>query len=360
MSEHAQCFVRRRAGWLRQSMAALLAAVTVFVAAAPAAAADETVKLVGAGASFPAPLYLRWFRDYHALHPNVKPDYQSLGSGGGINDFIDGRIDFAGADVSMTDEQLERVQDGVVQIPMAAGAIVVVFNVDGLSDLKLTRDALVGIFTGRIERWNDPAIASANPGAELPDSPITIVARADSSGTTYHMTRHLSALSDEFAEQIGTTMSPNWPKSLKQRGMLVRGRGNDGVAALVRAMEGSIGYVQYAYAYLTNMTMASLQNRAGSIVAPSNESFVAALDAMETDLTTQAATDPPGEDSYPIIALSWLMIHKHYDDPKKLPVLIDLINYCLGPGQARTEQLGYIHFPPEATAHVRGLLEPLK
>jgi phosphate transport system substrate-binding protein len=321
------------------------------------AAAEQSVKLVGAGASFPAPLYLRWFRDYYRLHPNVKIDYQSIGSGGGIKDLINGRIDFAGSELRLTDKQKAAVEGGVRQVPMTAGAIAVIYNLDGVDDLRLPRDVLVGILTGRIERWNDAALVAANPGVELPDTPITVIARSDASGTSYHFTRHLSAASTEFAEAIGTSMTPNWPEGLKQRGALVRGRGNDGVAAFVRAIPASIGYVQYAYGYLAGMQMATLQNRAGDLVAPGQASFEAALQAIRDTDDPDSIADPPGSDSYPVIAVSWLVVRDEYADPAKRQALLDFIEYALGPGQDVSEKLGYIRFSKQAADYVRGLLD---
>jgi len=320
------------------------------------AAESAPVKIVGDGASFPAPLYLRWFRDYYKQHPNVRIDYQSTSSAGGIRDLINGRVDFAGSDLRLSDEQQAQIQGGVRQVPMTAGAIVLVYNLDGVADLKLSREAVVGILMGRVERWNDPLIAADNPDTALPDLPISVVVRGDGSGTTYHLTRHLSVASPEFAQTIGTTMTPNWPKSLKQRGMLIKGNGNDGVAAFVRAIPASIGYVQYAYGYLSGMSMAALQNRAGKLVAPDQASFAAALDAISADPDRNGIADPGGDRSYPIIALSWLLLRNDFEDPAKRQALLDVIDYALGPGQEMSEQLGYIRFSDQAGDYVRGLL----
>jgi len=348
----------------RALLPGLALTLLVAVAAGPAGAQtspaqDEKapVKLSGAGASFPAPLYLRWFRDYYKQHPTVKIDYQSTSSTGGIRDLINDRIDFAGSDVPLNEEQQVKVRGGVRQVPMTAGAIVLIYHLDDVTELKLSRDTVVGILTGRIERWNDPLIARDNPEAALPDKEISVVVRGDGSGTTYHLTRHLSAVSSEFAQAIGTTMRPNWPKSLQQRGMLIKGNGNDGVAAFVRAIPASIGYVQYAYGYLTDMSMAALQNRAGNIIEPSQASFEAALTAISADPDRKGITDPGGDDSYPIIAVSWLLLRNEYQDPAKREALLDVIDYALGPGQAMTEKLGYIRFSDRADEYVRGILE---
>ena len=337
----------------------LLAAVAAGTARAQMSAAQDEktpIKLTGAGASFPAPLYLRWFRDYYKQHPSIKIDYQSTSSSGGINDLINDRIDFAGSDLRLNDAQQGQVRGGVRQVPMTAGAIVLVYNLDGVTDLQLSRDAVVGIMTGRVGRWNDPLIVKDNPGANLPDHEISVVVRGDGSGTTYHLTRHLSAASPEFAQVIGTTMRPNWPKSLQQRGMLIKGNGNDGVAAFVRAIPASIGYVQYAYGYLSGMSMAALQNRAGNVIEPNQASFAAALDAISADPDPNAIADPGGDDSYPIIAVSWLLLRNEYQDSAKGEALLDVLDYALGPGQAMSEKLGYIRFSDRAREYVRGIL----
>lgn len=353
----------RRARPPRHALTLLVALAVLAAGATQAqtpAAAPETapIKLTGAGASFPAPLYLRWFRDYYKQHPTVKVDYQSTSSSGGIKDLINGRIDFAGSDLRLNDEEQAQVRGGVRQVPMTAGAIVLVYNLDGVTDLKLSRDAIVGILTGRIERWNDPLIANDNPEAALPDHEISVVVRGDGSGTTYHLTRHLSAASPEFAQTIGTTMRPNWPKSLQQRGMLIKGKGNEGVAAFVRAIPSSIGYVQYAYGYLSGMSMAALQNRAGRIIEPSQASFEASLNAISVDPDPNGIADPGGDGSYPIIAVSWLLLRHAYQDAGKREALLDVIDYALGPGQAMSEKLGYIRFSDRARDYVRGILNP--
>jgi phosphate transport system substrate-binding protein len=340
-------------------MAALLCSLAAPTQAEQAEQAeqDSSLKLLGTGASFPAPLYLRWFRDYYLAHPNVQVDYQSIGSAGGVRDLIGGQVDFAASDVPLTEEEAAQVSGGVRQLPMAAGAIVVVYNLEAVPELKLSRDALVGIFSGSIARWNDPAIAATNPDVTLPDLPIVVVARADASGTTYKFTRHLSALSPQFAAEVGTAMKPDWTDALKARAGLVRAPGNGGVAATVRAVPGSIGYVQYAWGFLPGLSIAALENRAGQIVAPSKANFDAALDSIMTSQDIANTTDPAGAEAYPIIGVSWLILRKEYDDPAKLPALKAVIDYAMGPGQAVTDQLGYVRFPEAVTEYVEGQLE---
>ena len=303
--------------------------------------ANEVVKLTGAGASFPAPLYQRWFRDYYLAHPNVRVDYQAIGSGGGVENFLGGRLDFTGSDLPLSGEDAAKAEGRVVQIPVTAGAVVMAYNLPGIDGLKLSRDALSGIFLGKVEKWNDPLIQKANEGVELPDRPVTLVARADSSGTTLATTRHLSAIDEEFAKTVGTTMTPVWPEVLKERGALIRGQANAGVAAYVKAVPGAIGYVQFAYAHLTNLQMARLQNHAGELVAPNSESFAAAISFLENELHLIHEADPLGPGSYPILSLSWLILRKDYED-KKASAIRDVLRYSLTEGQAVADLIGYI------------------
>ena len=335
----------------------LLGLLSLFVVAAPCLAADDKpVKLTGAGASFAAPLYFRWFRDFSREQENVTVDYQSTSTSGGVRDLIEGRIDFAGSDLRLSEEQVARVPDGVYQVPFAAGGIAVIYSLDDMPGLRLSREALVGIYLGTIQRWNDPKIAKDNPDIMLPDLPITVIARSDSSGTTYKFTRYLTAISPAFADEVGTTMTPNWPDRLKRAGHLVRGRGNAGVAANVRLIPASIGYVQYAYGFLPGIHMAALENQAGGFVAPGEVGFEAALDSPVPERPLAAATDPAGEAAYPIIALSWLILRKSYDDPAKLPALLSMIEYGLGPGQGVTERLGYVRLPQRIVDYVKAEL----
>jgi len=309
--------------------------------------ASEVVQLTGAGASFPAPLYQRWFRDYYLANKNVRVDYQALGSGGGVANFIGNRLDFAGSDLPLADERAAKVQGGFIQVPMTAGAVVMTYNLPGIDGLKLSREAVTGIFLGRVKRWNDPLIVAANDGVDLPDLPITLVARADSSGTTFVTTRHLSAVDKQFAKAIGDTMTPVWPKSLKECGALIRGHGNGGVAAYVQAIPGSIGYVQYSYAHVTNMQMASLQNQSGEFIAPTSKSFKAAVESFKAELDPREGADPTSPEAYPILTLSWLLLRKDYDD-EKAEALKKVLRYCLTKGQEIAAPLGYIPLNKEA------------
>lgn len=329
-----------------------LCAAALLPTATTATDADKALRVVGAGASFPAPLYHSWFRSYFKKNPAVQFDYQSTGSGGGIENFKGGRLDFAGTDIPLPAEELAAIEGGAIQFPMTAGAIVLAYHLDGVSDLKLSRKAASGIFLGTITHWDDPEIAAHNPGVTLPHDYITVVARADASGTSYFTSRHLAAISPEFAEQVGKSMSPNWPKALKKRGGLIKGHGNGGVAAMVHAIPNSIGYMQYSYAHLTKMPMATLENHAGEYVAPNSESFNAAVAAFKAKLDPMAdrRTDPDPHDAYPILELSWWLVRSKYTDPKTGELLQtgqalkDVIAFCLSDGQEASAKLGYIPF----------------
>src|SRR5208283_187612 len=211
--------------------------------------ASDLVKLQGAGASFPAPLYYKWFKTYSGSHNNVQVDYQSVGSGSGVKSFMDKTVDFGASDAAMTTGEMSQVAAGVQCVPVTAGSIVLAYNVQGVTGLKLSRKAYSDIFLGRTRKWNDPLIAKTNPGVKLPDLPINVVVRADSSGTTYVFTRHLSAISPDFARSPGVNKMPNWPTG-------TRSKGNEGVTASIKTTPGSIGYVEYGYARSQKLSMA--------------------------------------------------------------------------------------------------------
>ncbi len=232
---------------LRLSVALILGACFVLAACnSNSGAAGNEVKLQGAGASFPAPLYNKWFKAYSGSHQNVQVDYQSVGSGSGVKSVIDRTVDFGASDAAMKPEDMAKVQGGVQLFPMTAGSIVLAYNLKGVDNLKLSRKAYSGIFLGKIKRWNDPAITGANPGASLPDLPINVVVRADSSGTSFVFSKHLSAISDEFGKDVGANTMPNWPVGTKSKG-------NEGVTASIMTTPGAIGYIEYGYAKSQNV-----------------------------------------------------------------------------------------------------------
>ena len=322
------------------------------------ASADQRMRIQGSGATLPAPLYLGWARAYLTAHRGIQVDYQGVGSAGGLRDLDAGRVAFAGADFLLPPDKAATLAGGVAQLPMAAAGIAIVYNLAGVDELNLSREALAGIFDGSIGNWNDPTIAAANPGVDLPDQPITLVVRVGASGTCYNLTRHLSRISPEFDKTIGTALKPVWPDAISERGTLVKARGNDGIAAMVQAIDGSIGYVSYPFAYYGKIPMARIENQAGHYVAANQKGFAAAMDAIRAQdrkfdehlaedriaAAIEAMADPAGDASYPIIAISWISLPKAAKDPATRTALLDFLEYALGPGQAIVEQIGYIPF----------------
>ena len=312
------------------------------------------VKLQGAGASFPAPLYSKWFKTYSGSHDGVQIDYQSVGSGSGVKAVIDKTVDFGASDAAMSPEEIAQVPGGVQLLPMTAGSIVLSYNLEGVASLKLSRKAYAGIFLGTVKNWNDPAITASNPGVKLPDEPINVVVRADSSGTTYVFTKHLSTISPEFAKSPGTNKMPNWPVGTKSKG-------NEGVTASLKTTPGSIGYIEYGYAKSQGLPMATLENKSGTFVAPSTESGQAALaSATLPDDMIVWASDPEAKDAYPIVTYTWLILYKKYPDKRKLDVLQDLVKYSLTDGQKDSEALGYIPLPQPVADKVRAAVQTVR
>ena len=314
---------------------------------------EESVKLQGAGASFPAPLYLKWFKAYSASKPNIQVDYQSVGSGSGVKSFIDHTVDFAASDAAMKPEEIAKVSAGVVLLPMTAGAIVLAHSLKDIPNLKLSREAYLGIFMGKVTKWNNPAIAKDNPDAKLPDAPINVVVRADSSGTTNVFTRHLSAVSKEFEQSVGINNMPNWPVG-------TRSKGNEGITASLMTTPGSIGYIEYGYAHSQKLPMATLQNKAGNYVAATTASAAAALASgqLPADLIAWIS-DPDGKDAYPIVTYTWMLFYKKYDDQGRAKAVRDLINYGLTDGQKESEALGYVPLPAEVINKAKAAAETI-
>ena len=341
--------------------AAALAACTVL---APALSAADEVRLIGSGASFPFPIYSKWFKDYSEQTEDVRVDYQAKGSGAGIQDLINGTVDFAASDAAMNEEEMAQVDQGVVLLPLTAGQVVLAYNIDGVEELKLPRDVYPKIFTGEISQWNDEAIAAANPDVELPEEDITVVVRSDSSGTTYVFSGHLAAIDENFAEQIGQAKSPQWPQSQS----FVKAPKNDGITATIAQTPGAIGYIEYGYAKLTDTPAAMLENASGNFVAPSSESGSAALESAEFSGETLPGSevpdlvawvwDPQGEDSYPIVTFTWLLAYAEQDD-EKAQVLRDLVEYALDEGQESADELGYIPLPEPVKEKVRAAVDDI-
>ena len=318
-----------------------------------AESAASLVKLQGAGASFPAPLYSKWFKAYGGAHQNVQVDYQSVGSGGGVKSVIDKTVDFGASDAAMTPQDMAKVDGGVQLFPMTAGSIVLAYNLKEVAQLKLSRQAYSGVFLGKVKRWNDPIIAMANPGVALPDLPINVVVRADSSGTSFVFSKHLSAISEEFNTGVGANTMPNWPAGTKSKG-------NEGVTASILTTPGSIGYIEFGYARSQKLPMAVLENKAGKYMEANTASGQAALaSATVPDDMIVWASDPDTADAYPIVTYTWLITYKKYPDKNKAQVVQDLVKYGLTEGQKDAESLGYIPLPggvvAKATAAIQNI-----
>lgn len=315
---------------------------------AQTAAADT--HLVGSGASFPHQIYSLWFMLFSRANKDIQIDYHAKGSGEGIRDFQNHAVDFAASDAAMNAKEIAAVKEGVQLLPMTAGEVVLAYNLSGIKGLKLPRAVYPNIFLGKIRKWNDPAIAIANPGVDLPDLDITVIGRADSSGTTFVFTQHLSAISDEFKNGPGFGKKVKWPAALKMEKAPL----NAGVIAGIKKTPGAIGYVDFGYASLVKLETASLENREGKFVAPGLEGGQAALaNARIPDDMIVWLPDPAGDESYPITTYTWMIFYKKYDDPKKAEALRKMIAYCLDEGQKISDRFGYIPLPENVVAMVR-------
>jgi phosphate transport system substrate-binding protein len=304
--------------------------------------------LQGAGATFPAPLYKRWFLEYYKRHPDVRVNYQGIGSGAGIRQFTNQLVDFGASDAAMSDKEIEKVKAGVQLLPMTAGSIAICFNIpDGPTELRLSRQTYADIFLGKIAGWDDAAIARDNPGVSLPDTPITVVRRAEGSGTTYAFSNHLAAISPEWKKERGVNKSINWPKGM------IGARGNAGVAALIQLTPGAIGYLEYGYAELSHLPTAALENKAGEFIKPSMASGRAALAGADVPPNLRIwIPDPAGKDAYPIVTYTWLLCYRHYEKAAAVAELKKVIKFCLTEGQEYSADLGYIPMPESVVAKV--------
>ncbi|HAT12835.1 MAG TPA: phosphate ABC transporter substrate-binding protein PstS [Microcoleaceae bacterium UBA11344] len=309
------------------------------------------VAITAAGASFPAPLYQRWFQDFNKINPKVQINYQSVGSGAGVEQFTKGTVDFGASDTAMKDDEIAKVpaDKGVILLPMTAGSIVIGYNLPDVPELKLPRDVYTEIFLGKITKWNDPKIAAANPGAKLPDQNITVVHRSDGSGTTAVFTKHLSAISPEWKEKVGENKTVEWSKT----GTFLGAKGNEGVTTQILQTAGSLGYVEYGYAKNNNLKFASLQNKAGTFVTPNDESASQALATVPLPENLRVfIEDPEGAQSYPIVTYTWMLVPKTVADPNKAKAIEAMIEYGLNEGQKVSSELGYVPLPPNVREKV--------
>lgn len=318
------------------AIAALLAATTI--------ASAQTVTINGAGATFPNPIYQKWFDEYHKMHANVAINYQSIGSGGGIRQLSAGTVFFGASDGPMTNEQILAAGFPILHLPTVLGGVVPAYNIPGFTgELRFTGPVLADVFLGKITRWNDPAIVKLNPGVNLPGSDITVVHRSDGSGTNYIWCDYLSKVSPEFKRTVGVATSVRWPAG-------VGGKGNEGVAGLVKQTPGAIGYVELIYALQNSIPYGSVQNAAGEYVRPTLETVTnAAADAakaMPKDFRV-SITNAPGRNAYPISSFTWLLVRERSGDQQRAQMLNDFIRWALTDGQRYCAELGYAPLPAE-------------
>jgi phosphate transport system substrate-binding protein len=297
-------------------------------------------KITGAGATFPYPIYDKWFKEYSAAHPGVEINYQSIGSGGGIRQVTAGTVDFGATDGPATDEQLASAKTKLIHIPTVLGAVVPIFNIPGINDLRFSPDVLADIYLGKITTWNDGRIAKDNPGVKLPDQRIVVVHRSDGSGTSFIFTDYLSKVSKEWANGPGKGTSPNWPTG-------VGGKGNEGVAGLVRQTPGAIGYVELIYALQNKISYGEIKNAAGNWVRASIEGVTeaaASVKQMPADYRV-SITNAPGPKAYPISSFTWLLVPVKNPDPAKGKVIKDLLNWIITSGESEASALNYAPLP---------------
>jgi len=331
-------------------------AIAALLGAAVAAKSDDAVTLNGAGATFPKIIYENWMLSYNQAHPDVKLNYQAIGSGGGIRQFSDGTVDFGGTDAPMTDSAIAAIQGNVLHIPTVMGAVVIAYNLPGVSQpVKFTPDVLADIFLGKLTNWNDARLASINPGVSLPTQDIVVVHRSDGSGTSFVFTDYLSKVSPDWQQKVGKGTSPNWPVGLG-------GRGNDGVSATVTQTPGAIGYIELAYAMINKTPFGQLKNSAGNWITPSLESVTAAASGAMKDMGPNtdfrvSITNSPGAQAYPISSFTWLLVHKSYSDEAKARALVQFVWWAETDGQAKAPELGYAPLPKDMRPWIQARLK---
>jgi phosphate transport system substrate-binding protein len=338
-------------GFLTVAVVVLVGATMLMTSLSSGVAAADPISLNGAGATFPYPMYSKWFDEFHKLHPDIQINYQSIGSGGGIRQLIDNTVDFGATDGPMTDDQIKEFREkrgvSVLHFPTVLGADVPAYNVPGANqELKFTPEALAGIFLGKITRWNDPELARANPGVNLPGNDIIVVHRSDGSGTTYIWVDYLSKISQEWKDKVGKGTSVNWPVGLG-------GKGNEGVASLVKQTPNAIGYLELIYAIQNSMPYGVVKNSSGNFIKADLASVTAAAagasDQMPDDFRV-SITNAPGKTAYPVSSFTWLLIPAKISDPQKKKVMTDFLHWMLTDGQKFTEALAYGQLPKAVVA----------
>jgi phosphate transport system substrate-binding protein len=304
------------------------------------ASSEKTIQINGAGATFPYPIYSKWFDEYQKNHPNVRINYQSIGSGGGIKQLTAQTVFFGATDGPMTDEQLKAASGPILHFPTVLGGVVPIYNVEGVTQpLRFSGALLADIYLGKVTKWNDAAIAKLNPGVKLPATDIAVVHRSDGSGTTYIFVDYLSKVSPEFKQKVGVATSVSWPAG-------VGGKGNEGVSGLVKQTPGAIGYVELIYALQNKISFGAVQNKAGEFVTASLASVTAAAAgvAMPDDFRV-SITNADGKDAYPIASFTWLLLQQNPTDKERGRIMVDFLGWAITAGQSETQALGYAPLP---------------
>jgi len=330
--------MRRISGFLAGTAAALVLSLAVVTGATAA----DPLMINGAGATFPYPLYSKWFYEYSNANPGLRFNYQSIGSGGGIKQITAGTVDFGATDAPMSEEETGKLPGPILHIPTAIGAVVIVYNIDKAeTGLKLTPDILAGIFLGKITRWNDPKIAELNKAMALPNADIVVAHRSDGSGTTDIFTNYLSVVNTEWRAKIGHAKSVNWPVGLG-------GKGNEGVAGVVKQTPGAVGYVELAYAKQNKMKVAALRNKEGNFVSPTLEATSAAAAGMAKSMPGDfrvSLVDAPGKESWPISGLTWILVYKDQKDEARGKAMVQFLKWAIKDGQKMEADLDYAALP---------------
>ena len=329
-----------------------LLGITIMIALAPEASAQMLIN--GAGATFPYPIYSKWFDEYTKVDPSVRFNYQSIGSGGGQRQILEQTVDFGASDGPMSDENLAKAPGKLLHIPTVAGAVVITYNLKGNPKLKLDGPTIVDIYMGKITKWNDPKIARQNPGVNLPNEDLVVVHRSDGSGTTYIFTSYLSAISNPWSQEVGYNTSVKWPVGLG-------GKGNEGVAGLVKQTPGAIGYVELIYAMQNKLAYADLKNADGKYITPSPESVTAAMaTAQIPDDFRFKMVNAPGADAYPIAGATWLLVYQHQQNAAKGKKLVEFLTWALADGEKMARSLDYAPLPENLQKRVLERIEEIK
>jgi phosphate transport system substrate-binding protein len=322
----------------KRTVAAALACVAAF----GVGAAAQAIRINGAGATFPGPIYTKWFSEYNKLHPNIQINYQPLGSGAGIRQIGEQTVDFGATDGPMTDEQLRGAPGRILHFPTVLGAVVPIYNIPNVTaELKFDGQILANIFLGKISKWNDPAIAKLNAGVNLPGTDIVVVHRSEGSGTTYIWVDYLSKISPEFKKTVGVATSVKWPTG-------VGGKGNEGVSATVKQTPGAIGYVELIFALQNKISYGPVQNAAGEFVKASTQSVTAAAAEAAAKMPPDfrvSITNAPGKGVYPISSFTWILLYENPKDKTKAKALVDFMKWALSDGQKYAPDLGYAPLP---------------